>query len=477
MIRDAEQLTDRCRQTRAGGGCSWRVGRPTTGSTAGGGRRDVPPAAGGGRLRHRARAARADPGRPRAVGHAHRQRPGCGPAVARRTAELRPIHWRPVRRGRLVAALLTPGMGGGDRRRRRRRPRRDRRDRHAHAAARLAVVAAGGRCGDRAGNRARRGCRGAIEHAARTGRQLGVEVAGGTALAQQLLLLFVNGEWAAAADSFEGLASTEDAPPSLLAAFGLACAEAGRLDVVGDVAARLAGEPQLLVRAGMTWGQVAVGATAVAFAAQDTTLAERCGARSSPTAARAWRCLGRGTSAPRIAASGCWPRRSATGNGPSSCWRRRASKNSVGERRSGRREPPPTSSPSECPSIRVSGYRTCRGMTLGWKRTCVRRTGVRYWRGGVQQPVVDVERAGSGALRTTVATGGRRAARRGTPAVTDRRGAGGASRSKPTASSGAPARCPTPSCTATPTSPSSTGRRTPRSWPPRRPASASRPSP
>ena len=114
----------------------------------------------------------------------------------------------------------------------------------------------------------------AIERAARTGRQLGVEVAGSTELAQQLLLLFLSGEWAAAAGSLEVLAAAEDASPSLLAAFGLTCAEAGRLDVVADIATRLVSEPQLLVRAAMTWGQVAVGATAVAFAAKDATLAE-----------------------------------------------------------------------------------------------------------------------------------------------------------------------------------------------------------
>ena len=65
-----------------------------------------------------------------------------------------------------------------------------------------------------------------------------------TALAQQLLLLFVNGEWASAADSLQGLAAVEDASPSLLAAFGLACAEAGRIDAVVDVAARLRDDPQ-----------------------------------------------------------------------------------------------------------------------------------------------------------------------------------------------------------------------------------------
>ncbi len=114
----------------------------------------------------------------------------------------------------------------------------------------------------------------AIEHAARIGRQLGVEVASSTALAQQLLLLFINGEWAAAADSLQGLAAAEDASPSLLAAFGLACAEAGRIDAVVDVAARMLDDPRLLTRAAMTWGQVAVGASAVAFAAEDTALAE-----------------------------------------------------------------------------------------------------------------------------------------------------------------------------------------------------------
>jgi hypothetical protein len=118
------------------------------------------------------------------------------------------------------------------------------------------------------------GASAAIERAGRTGRQLGVEVAGSTELAQQLLLLFASGDWAAAARSLEVLAGAADASSSLLAAFGLACAEAGRHDVVGDIAARLAGDPQLLVRAGMTWPQVAMGASAVAFAARDTALAQ-----------------------------------------------------------------------------------------------------------------------------------------------------------------------------------------------------------
>ena len=114
----------------------------------------------------------------------------------------------------------------------------------------------------------------AIEHAARTGRQLGVEVAGNTALAQQLLLLYVNGEWATAAGSMEPMMSPAESSPALLAAAGLVCAEAGRVDALVDVARRLADEPQLLVRAGMTWGQVAVGATSVAVAVEDARLAE-----------------------------------------------------------------------------------------------------------------------------------------------------------------------------------------------------------
>ena len=108
--------------------------------------------------------------------------------------------------------------------------------------------------------------------------------------------------------------------------------------------------------------------------------------------------------------------------------------------------------------------------TRGWGST------TRRGRGASWRPALSARAAEPATGRT----GGRRAARRGTPAATGRRGAASASRSRPTGSSGgAGRRCPTPSCTATPTSRSSTARRTPRSWPPRRPASASRrwPSP
>ena len=73
-------------------------------------------------------------------------------------------------------------------------------------------------------------------------------------------------------------------------------------------------------------------------------------------------------------------------------------------------------------------------------------------------------------------TAARRAPPRGTAAATARRGPASASPTSPSSSAG-PARCPTPSCTATPTSASSTAPPTPRSWPRRRPASASRPWP
>ena len=116
---------------------------------------------------------------------------------------------------------------------------------------------------------------------------------------------------------------------------------------------------------------------------------------------------------------------------------------------------------------------------------CGGRTYVRYWRVGFNNPSwtwSELEAALSGRARArdatrwgSVATGGRRGRRRGTPVATGRRGAATASRSNRRPSWCArPAPCRTPSCTATPTSRSSTGRRTPRSWPPRPPASASR---
>ena len=107
-------------------------------------------------------------------------------------------------------------------------------------------------------------------------------------------------------------------------------------------------------------------------------------------------------------------------------------------------------------------------------RTCVRRTDVRYSGDGFQQPVVDVERARSGAVGARVGRDGRAPgspswnaggdgpawSRKRQPFEADRH-----TRARRRA-------CPTPSCTATPTSPSSTAPRTPRSWPRSRPARA-----
>ena len=89
------------------------------------------------------------------------------------------------------------------------------------------------------------------------------------------------------------------------------------------------------------------------------------------------------------------------------------------------------------PSPRPSAWcRPGRQLTLGRQHAldCIELAFVEQLfdtvAGGVQQPGVDVERAGGGAVRAPAGTGGPRAARRGTPAATVRRGAASASRSQ-----------------------------------------------
>ena len=111
---------------------------------------------------------------------------------------------------------------------------------------------------------------------------------------------------------------------------------------------------------------------------------------------------------------------------------------------------------------------------------CEVRTGVRYWRHGVQQPACAVDGAGAEAVRPAAHRPRHRSRRNAnggdspawSPAPARLRAAAGARR-------GGSAPRPTPSCTATPTSASSTAPATPRSWPRRRPGSGSRrwPSP
>ena len=83
-------------------------------------------------------------------------RPGCDQAIARRAAGVRPIDRRPRRRRRR-ALLLSSRQAWVEGTLADVADVRDahRQGRHAHAATRPPVVAAGARCGDRAGDRAR----------------------------------------------------------------------------------------------------------------------------------------------------------------------------------------------------------------------------------------------------------------------------------------------------------------------------------
>ena len=119
----------------------------------------------------------------------------------------------------------------------------------------------------------RTGAAAAIERAARRGRELNIEVASATAMVQQLLVMLLDGHLGSAAASLEGLASGTTAPSAVVAAYGLACAEAGAVDAVGDVADRLGGDPPSLLHGGIGWPQVAMCASEVAAAAEHGALA------------------------------------------------------------------------------------------------------------------------------------------------------------------------------------------------------------
>ena len=114
----------------------------------------------------------------------------------------------------------------------------------------------------------------AIEAAARLGRQLKIDVAEPTALVQQLLLLLVNGELGSAAESLRPMAMSPGASAPLLAGYGLACVEAGAVDAVVEVAALLREDCRLLVSVGSAWPQVAMCASEIAAAAGDRALAQ-----------------------------------------------------------------------------------------------------------------------------------------------------------------------------------------------------------
>ena len=96
--------------------------------------------------------------------------------------------------------------------------------------------------------------------------------------AQELLLLFADGELGSISESLAHLASQSDAPISTVAAYGLACAEAGDTEAALETAARLAAAPNLLVRAGASWPLVAMCASTISFAAgRAPRLPEACG--------------------------------------------------------------------------------------------------------------------------------------------------------------------------------------------------------
>jgi DNA-binding SARP family transcriptional activator len=115
----------------------------------------------------------------------------------------------------------------------------------------------------------------AVEHAARLGRELNVEMAGSTAMVQQLLAAFHQGELGAQSGPLESLAAGKPASSLLAAACALAAVEAGDADAVADVAARMAADAHLLVHAGVSWPNVAMCASEVAFAASHRALAEQ----------------------------------------------------------------------------------------------------------------------------------------------------------------------------------------------------------
>jgi DNA-binding SARP family transcriptional activator len=114
----------------------------------------------------------------------------------------------------------------------------------------------------------------AVEVASRTGRELGVATAAPTAMAQYLLLQLVDGTVGAAAESLGQLAGDGAHSTQLLAAYGMACVEAGDVDTAAEVADRLAAHgQQLLVSVGASWPQVAMCASVVAAATGQEALA------------------------------------------------------------------------------------------------------------------------------------------------------------------------------------------------------------
>ena len=125
VIRDAEHLIGHAPGVREPApGAAGVLGRHHRVNRGEARRRGVPAATSRGSVGDDAGPERADPGRARPGVDAHRQRPGCDPAIARRAAGVRAIDRRPVGRGGVAAAQLAPGVGGRDRGRRRRRPRR-----------------------------------------------------------------------------------------------------------------------------------------------------------------------------------------------------------------------------------------------------------------------------------------------------------------------------------------------------------------
>ena len=123
----------------------------------------------------------------------------------------------------------------------------------------------------------------AIELAAREGRQANVEIAGPTAMVQQLLLMRQDGGLGSVAGSLEHI-SVVSASPATISAFGLACVQVGEVGPIEDVAARLAAPGDLLNRAGIQWPYVAMSATEVAFASGHGVLAAQLEDRLAPYA-------------------------------------------------------------------------------------------------------------------------------------------------------------------------------------------------
>jgi hypothetical protein len=114
----------------------------------------------------------------------------------------------------------------------------------------------------------------AIEVASRTGRELGVATAAPTAMAQHLLLQLVDGTVGAEAGALGQLAGDGVHSTQMLAAYGLACVEAGDVEAAVDAADRLvACGPQLLFDVGASWPMVAMCASVVAAATGEETLA------------------------------------------------------------------------------------------------------------------------------------------------------------------------------------------------------------